>query len=76
MANVEREIAYRCSDDCRMSGCPGHVGKLRYQSTADSYCFQMGARPELHFEAGELQAMIDLLRSLNRVDAIQVGEKE
>ena len=75
MATIQRTIKYRCSDDCAMSGCPGHEGELLYQSTADAYTFNMNGR-ELSFERGELEAMLDLLRSLNRFDSVQVGERK
>lgn len=71
MATIEREVTYRCSDDCMPSGCPGHKGRLVYQSTADSYMFNMNGM-ELHFERGELDAMISLLSQLGRVDCVQV----
>lgn len=72
MANIERSLMYRCSDDCEMSGCPGHTGILFYQSASDGYSFSLNGRI-LHFERGELQALVDLLRSLDRIDAVQVG---
>lgn len=73
MANCVREIDYRCSDDCRMEGCPGHKGILNYQSVADAYSFSMNGRI-LHFERGELEAMVSLLGSLSqeRADAIKL----
>ncbi|WP_313114956.1 hypothetical protein [Stenotrophomonas indicatrix] len=55
-----------------MSCCPGHTGILFYQSTSDAYSFSLNGRI-LHFERGELQALLDLLRSLDRIDAVQVG---
>lgn len=67
MATIEREMTYRCSDDCVPSGCPGHKGRLVYQSTADAYMFVMNGR-ELHFERGELDAILDLLKQLRRAD--------
>lgn len=71
MATIERRIKYRCSDDCAQGGCPWHEGRLIYQSTSDAYQFDMNGRT-LYFERGELDAMIELLRSLGRVDAVQV----
>lgn len=70
MVTITRETSYRCSDDCVVSGCPGHVGTIEYQSTSDAYKFVMNGR-ELHFERGELEAMLSLLRALNRVDSVQ-----
>lgn len=72
MANVVRKIIYRCSDDCEMSGCPSHEGVLNYQSVSDAYEFIMNGE-EYFFERGELEAMIDLLKSINRADCIQIN---
>jgi len=75
MATIVRSVRYRCSDDCEWSGCPGHVGVLTFQSTSDAYTFVMNGR-ELSFERGELQAMLNLIRSIDRVDCVQVGQNE
>lgn len=75
MANVERSVSYRCADDCVMSGCPGHEGRLQWQSVSDAYSFSMNGRV-LEFERGELEAMLYLLRSLGRLDAVQVQSTE
>lgn len=71
MANIYREITYYCRDDCEWSGCPGHVGVLHYQSTGDGYSFNLGGQI-LQLNRGKMEAMISLLRSLDRVDCIQV----
>lgn len=71
MTNVIREIIYRCRDDCRMEGCPSHKGTLQFQSVSNAYKFNMDGK-EYFFEEGELQAMIDLIKDLNRVDCIQI----
>jgi len=71
MANCKREITYRCLDDCEMSGCPTHKGTLNFQSVSNSYHFTMNSR-ELYFEEGELQAMIDLLKLLERADCVKL----
>lgn len=68
MATIELEVEYRCADDCVMSGCPWHTGTLTYQSVSDAYCFNMNGR-EMRFERGELDAMLTLLRNLDRADA-------
>lgn len=69
MGTCEREITYRCSNDCLMQGCPTHNGKLIFQSVSDAYTFVMNGR-ELNFERNELQAMFDLIKLLDRVDAV------
>lgn len=71
MATVIREVRYRCSNDCQPWGCPGHVAELCYQSTADHYSFALPDR-QIAFERGELEAVLKLLSSLNRHDAVEV----
>lgn len=73
MATLIRALHYRCSDDCIPSGCPGHGGGLEYNSVSDSYTFSMNGRV-LSFERGELDAMLELLRSLRRIDAASPDE--
>jgi len=57
-----------------MEGCPGHAGQLTHQSITDAYMFVMDGRI-LHFERGELEAMVGMLRDLgqHRFDAIQIA---
>lgn len=71
MSTIELSIDYRCSNDCQWSGCPGHIGKLTYQTTADAYTFDM-AGCEMHFERGELEAFLTLAQRLHdcRSDAV------
>lgn len=71
MANCKREIIYRCFNDCRMEGCPTHKGILEFQSCSNAYTFNMDGEVYF-FEQGKLQAMVDLLKSLNRLDAIDL----
>ena len=71
MANCKREIKYWCIDDCKMDGCPSHKGVLEFQSTSNYYSFNMNGK-EYNFEEGELQAIIDLIKSLNRVDCVKL----
>ena len=75
MVNCKREITYRCNNDCRIAGCPSHKGILEFQSCSNAYHFNMNGR-DLFFEEGELQAMIDLIRSLNRVDCVKLTRVE
>jgi len=75
MATVIREVKYRCADDCVMSGCPGHIGRLEYQTVSDAYTFIMNDR-ELSFERGELDAMLELIRSLDRVGAASLSASQ
>lgn len=63
---------YRCSDDCLQSGCPEHEATLVYQSITDVYTFDNGNGKTHFFERGELEAFIELLKGLDRVDSIQI----
>ncbi len=72
MPVIEKQITYRCLDDCEWSGCPGHVGILRYQSVSGAYSFDIGGQIVL-LDHGKMQAIVDLLRSLDRSDSVQVG---
>jgi hypothetical protein len=72
MATILRLEKYRCSDDCIQSGCPTHQAKLIYQSTTDYYEFDNGKGEIKYFERGELEVFIRLLKSINRVDCIQI----
>ncbi len=71
MSNCVREIKYRCFNDCKGWGCPSHDGKLQFQSTSNAYHFTMDGK-EYYFDEAELQAMIDLLKSLGRTDAVKL----
>lgn len=70
MANCKREIIYTCRDDCEIRGCPTHKGVLEFQSVSNAYHFNMNGK-DYYFEQGELQAMIDLIKSLNRLDTVK-----
>ncbi len=72
MSKVIREKEYRCSDDCRMEGCPSHTAKLTFYSVSDGYEFDNGHGGTYTFERGELEAFIDLLKNLDRADAVNI----
>jgi len=87
MAKCIRKITYRCSDDCRHEGCPTHVAKLIYHSVVDMYCFKFEKKPlkknenkelvfdkELYFDHGEMQAIIHLLKELDRPESKSILE--
>lgn len=71
MATVKKVLSYRCDNDCTHFGCPAHEAYLSYQSCSDAYTFRLNDR-ELHFERGELEAVLTLLRSLDRADCVKV----
>jgi hypothetical protein len=74
MATVELKTRYKCSDDCVQSGCPSHELKLEFQSTSDSYQLIKEVGQGIYFESAELEAMIFLLKELQkqRVDSVRI----
>jgi hypothetical protein len=74
MANITRTITYRCSDDCIQSGCPTHIATLQYQSTVDHYTFDLNGQV-IALERGKMDALITLLKSLDRVDCARVEQQ-
>jgi len=80
MAKCIRKITYRCIDDCIQEGCPTHIAKLIYHSVVDMYCFKFQEKTleknkelvfdkELCFHRGEMQAIIHLLKELDRPES-------
>jgi len=70
MANFKREITYSCYEG-EYTGCPTHKGTIEFQSESHFYHFNMNGK-DYYFEQGELQAMIDLIKSLNRADTVDL----
>ena len=72
MATITHAKKYMCSDDCLLTGCPTHEAKLIYQSVSDAYIFDNGKGETKYFDRGELEAFIELLKGLDRPDAVKV----
>lgn len=73
MANIKLQTTYICKDDCEHGGCPHHLATLEYQSCSDAYKFVLGHKV-VHFKRGELEAVISLLRSIDRTDSVNVDD--
>lgn len=75
MSTTELSVEYRCSDDCRMEGCPGHTARLTYQSTSDRYSFDINGQ-KITLERGAMAAMFMLSGKLAefRHDAVSYEE--
>ena len=71
MANCKRELTYHCYNDCIESGCPGHKATLEFQSCSNAYHFNINGK-DIYFEQGSLQALIDLIKALNRYDTVKL----
>lgn len=75
MSVTELSIEYCCSDDCLMSGCPGHQAEVTYWSVSDSYTIHLNGR-KIELERGELEALLKVIALLadTRYDAVQPQE--
>ncbi len=73
MTIIKRQLTYRCYDDCKQSGCPTHEATLEIETVTQSYTFNLDGR-EIFFDRGELEAMIELIEKINRVDCITIGD--
>lgn len=65
-------VKYNCYNDCKQSGCPGHIAVVTYHGTSDIYCFDDGKNEEnskRFFDPTELQIFID---SLKKMDTIMI----
>jgi hypothetical protein len=79
MATVVRKKKYRCTDDCRQSGCPGHEAELVFQSTSMIYSYDKGQGGQTYFfDDASLQTLIDLLWKLkkSRADMVDLIPKD
>ena len=71
MANCKRELIYYCNDDCNQGGCTGHIASLRFQSCSSWFFFDIGGK-QIAFGSEELQALIDLIKALNRCGVVNL----
>lgn len=72
MATIELKKEYSCHNDCKMMGCPKHTATLIFHSVSDSYTYSDGKGKEYYFNHGELQSLVDLLKSLDRADKVRI----
>jgi len=69
MATARRELTYRCSDDCKQSGCPTHNGVVEHNTISDTFTFNMNGRV-LCFERGEMDAMVALYGMVENINGV------
>ncbi len=70
MSTRARKISYRCDNDCRMEGCPGHVLTGTLQDTSDVVIIE--DEKGTYVFSGDINrtnALIDILSSLDYNDA-------
>lgn len=39
MSSQSISLPYRCVDDCRYEGCPGHTLNMRYRNSSDTFSY-------------------------------------
>lgn len=64
MSSTHLERPYHCWDDCQMSGCPGHVATLEFQSVSDYFMFKDGKGGEIGMHPVELEALLSMVKEL------------
>lgn len=57
MSGWTKETLYRCFNDCRMEGCPGHVMKMEYRGVSDTYTIFIDDKEYLCADEGILGAL-------------------
>jgi hypothetical protein len=59
--NVTREVEYRCINDCRESGCPGHKMRISYCRTSDTVSVEIDGKSEHCFDGNSFGALRQLI---------------
>ena len=51
-------VPYRCVNDCKQSGCPGHIVKLRYEYSSDTLVVEVDGESEYTMDVRLLRAIL------------------
>lgn len=70
MSECKRELTYTCWNDCLQGGCPGHKATVNFRSGINTYEFDINSK-KIYLEPSEMQAIIDLIKALNRCDTVK-----
>ncbi len=52
------EIKFKCFNDCRQEGCPGHAVRAVHSNTSDTLSFEIDGKAEYWFDYNTFKAMI------------------
>lgn len=52
------ELTYRCFNDCRQEGCPGHTLRAGIHRTVDIIFFEIDGKRERNFDQREWKTML------------------
>jgi hypothetical protein len=50
-------VEYRCANDCRQEGCPGHKVRATFSRTSDTYRFEFDDTEALVFDENRWAAI-------------------
>lgn len=71
MSTWNLETTYRCSDDCKQSGCPSHKLKLSYNNTSESFSLLADGK---YVFGGDINLLESFLELLKHVGACEVKD--
>jgi hypothetical protein len=57
--NYSPEVTYRCTNDCRQEGCPGHTMRLSFCRSSDTVAVEIDGKPEYYFGDNTFAAMLE-----------------
>lgn len=64
MSTIKIDTPYKCDNDCKISGCPGHILHAEYQSTSDIYSFHIDDNKEALFYS-DRNKMVAILSAIH-----------
>lgn len=57
-------VDYHCSNDCKVSGCPGHRAIFDYQSTSDIFAIHFGDSQSLYLDMNKMEQLVEWVNQL------------
>jgi len=57
-SNWSEAINYKCFNDCRMEGCPGHQLQIEYFNTADTVNLFIDGELRICFDDNQFEALL------------------
>jgi len=59
------EMSWRCYEDCRMQGCPGHTLKCRLSSAVDIIHIDFGDGTEIYLDPVKMALILHIAKKFN-----------
>jgi hypothetical protein len=64
MSTSRIERAFKCHNDCRQTGCPGHSIRLEYHHTSDTVSIFVDDKHTNTFDKNKWRALVNMDREL------------